>query len=108
MMRRTRPAQGRGRGAAEVAVLLEAAAKRARGERRVTLAVRVAWDVLAAASPVTGGRALAVWQGSYGFDGPVEQLFGAVCLAAGSPAGVAASLYRAAGTVSKAPAGAVA
>ncbi len=50
----------------------------------------------------------AAWQDAHGFDGPVERLFTAVCAAAGSPAGVAASLYRAAGAVSKTPTEAVA
>jgi hypothetical protein len=107
-MRRARPAHGRGRGAAHVTALLEAAAERARCERTVARAVRVAWDVLAAAGPVAGGPALTAWQGAHGFAGPVEGLFGAVCLAAGSPSGVAASLYRAAGAVSEARKGAVA
>lgn len=108
MIRRTRNARGRDRGPAQVAVLLETAAEHARRERTITQAVRAAWNTLAAAGPVTSGRALAAWQGAQGFDGPVEDLYGAVCLAAGSPSGVAASLYRAAGIASKTPDGAVA
>ncbi len=97
-----------GQAAARVAVLLEEAARQARRQRTVTRAVRAAWDVLVAAGPVAGGQALACWQRAHGHDGPVGELYGAVCLAAGSPAGVAASLYRAAGTTSRAPKGAVA
>jgi hypothetical protein len=108
VMRRTRPCRRRGQAAAQVAVLLEAAAERAGRERTVVQAVRVAWDVLAAAGPKTGGQALAVWRAVQGFGGPVEQLFGAACLQGGSPSGVAGSLYRAAGTVGTALTGAVA
>src|SRR6266536_368469 len=98
-----------GQAAARAALLLEEAARQARRQRTVTRAVRAAWDVLAAhPGPAVGGLAFGAWQRSLGHAGPVAELFGVVCLAAGSPAGVAGSLYRAAGTVSKAPKGAVA
>ncbi len=91
--RRAGVVRGRRRDSASAAVLLEAAAGRARRERTVAAAVRAAWDVLVVGE--ASGRALATWQQSHGHDGPVEGLFAAACLTAGSPAGVAASLYRA-------------
>jgi hypothetical protein len=99
-------AHGRGRGSAGAAVLLETAAGRARRERTVAAAVRAAWDVLVAGE--ASGRALTAWQRSQGHDGPVEGLFPAACLTAGSPAGVAASLFRAAAADSGRAEGAVA
>jgi hypothetical protein len=84
--------------AAGIALTLENAAAQSRRERSITAAVRSAWDVLAAARD--SAPAFAAWQDALGYDGPVEGLFGEVCLTATTPAGVAASLYRAAAQAS--------
>jgi hypothetical protein len=81
---------------AGVTLALETAAAAARRERTITRAVRSAWDVLATATAPDSRKAFAAWQAPLGHEGPVEDLFPAVCLAADTPAAVAGSLYRAA------------
>lgn len=100
-MRVTAGSQGAG---ALTVVLLEQAANRAGRERTVARAVRAAWNVLVA--DPGGPSALAVWRGSLGAADVTDDLFAEACLATGSPAGVTASLLRAARRVSGRPAAA--